>query len=103
VRRPLSNSSAYLLVAVPLATMCLACTALASVSQVFAARLDQATGAVTPMCAWARNGSLGLWWSARVPPARAFANAHRYNAVCLALPWSPHLPASGRPAVDMTP
>jgi hypothetical protein len=81
--RPFSNSTALVLVAVPLVVMCLACVALA--------------------CAWARNGRVGLWWSANVSPARAFANSRYYQAMCIAVPWRPELPTTGRPSLDLTP
>ena len=58
---------------------------------------------VIPMCAWARGGSVGLWWNSGVTPARAFSVASRYNAVCVAVPWTAALPDRGRPAVDVTP
>jgi hypothetical protein len=101
--RPVARIPAYLLVVIPVVSLCLACALLAGASQVLAAQLDEPLGYVTPMCAWARNGSVGLWWNSNVPPGRAFARAHRYNAVCVALPWSTNLPATGRPALDVSP
>jgi len=100
--RPLPTPT-YLLVIIPLFSLCLACALLAGASQVLAAQLDETHGYVTPMCVWARHGSVGLWWNSSVPPGRAFARAHRYNAVCVALPWSTALPATGRPALDVSP
>lgn len=100
---PTARTPAYLWVAIPILSLCLACALLAAASQVLAAQLDEAHGYVTPMCAWARHGSVGLWWNSSVPPSRAFARAPRYNAVCVALPWSTTLPNSGRPALDVFP
>lgn len=98
-----ARTPAYVLVIIPLLSLCLACALLAGASQVLAVQLDDTHGYVTPMCVWARNGSLGLWWNSNVPPGRAFARAYRYNAVCIALPWSTLLPATGRPALDVSP
>lgn len=99
----IARTPAYVLVVAPLLSLCLACALLAAASQVLAAQLDEASGFVTPMCVWARNGRVGLWWNSNVPPGRAFARAHRYNAVCVALPWSTRLPATGRPALEVFP
>ncbi|MCS6909134.1 MAG: hypothetical protein NZM11_00975 [Anaerolineales bacterium] len=77
----------------PLLSLCLACALLAVASQVLAAQLDEANGSVTPMCVWARNGSVGLWWNSKVPlysPAPAAAYATPY-ALCAPVPWPPWL------------
>jgi hypothetical protein len=93
----------FLVVTIPIVALCLACALSALASQVIAARLTRPIVNVTPMCAWARGGRAGLWWSTNVAPGRAFANSPRYNAVCLAIPWAEALPNGGRIAVDVTP
>ena len=87
----------------PLLACCLASTASAVASQVIAARIDRATAGLTPMCVWARNGQVGLWWNVSISPARAFANAHHYNAMCVALPWLTAWPHRGSPFWDVGP
>ncbi|MGQ0601636.1 MAG: hypothetical protein ACT4QE_08075 [Anaerolineales bacterium] len=87
---------------VPLLACCLASTGLAMASQVVAARIDRATAGLTPMCVWARSGQVGLWWNTSISPARAFANAPRYNAVCVALPWAASFPQRGLPRLDIS-
>ena len=85
-------------------SLCLTCSTAAWASQVWAARQGQPTSRpLIAMCAWSRGGRVGLWWNASVAPSRAFANAHRYNAVCVAVPWAAALPARGRPAIDLQP
>lgn len=56
-----------------------------------------------PMCAWARNGNVGLWWNASITASRVVSSSQRYNAVCVALPWAASLPARGRPTIDVLP
>jgi len=68
-----------------------------------AATADSGPVDIIPMCAWARQGAVGLWWNTGVTPTRAFSNSRRYNAVCVAVPWSAALPDRGRPAIDVTP
>lgn len=85
----------------PLLACCLASTTSVVASQVVASRIDRATAGLTPMCAWARNGQVGLWWNASISPARAFTNAHRYNAVCVALPWAASFPQRGLPRLEL--
>jgi hypothetical protein len=86
----------------PLLACCLASAASTVASQVIAARLDRAVAGLTPMCVWARHGQVGLWWNTGISPARAFANAHRYNAVCVALPWAASFPQRGLPRLDIS-
>jgi hypothetical protein len=88
-------------VMIPMLACCLAGMALVIGSQVAAASVEQANGFLTPMCLWARNGQVGLWWNTSISPARAFSNAHRYNAVCVALPWTASMPQRGLPRLDL--
>ena len=100
-RSPTSN---YAIIAAAALSLCLVCSAMAFASQVWMAHNgQQASSSVIALCAWARGGRTGLWWNANIAPARAFANAPRYNAACLAVPWSASLPEQGRPAVDLQP
>lgn len=62
---------------------------------------ERANGRLTAMCAWARNGQMGLWWNANLGPARALRNHYRQQSVCWVVPWSSVLPSTGRPAVKI--
>ena len=95
--------SANAMVAAVALSLCLTCSASALASQAWAARNAQASRSVIALCAWARGGRVGLWWNASIAPSRAFSNAYRYNAVCVAVPWSPTLPERGRPAINLQP
>jgi hypothetical protein len=95
------RTSLYLLLVMPVLGSCFAWFGLVAVAQVAASRVEDPRGSVIPVCVWARNSRVGLWWNSSVTPARAFANSRRYNAVCLAVPWSDWLPANGRPAVGV--
>ncbi len=96
-----SPTSLYILLSAPLLAGCLGWFGLVAAAQLLVSRVDPPLGSVIPLCAWARHGRVGLWWNSSVTPARAFANSHRYNAVCVAVPWSDWLPAHGRPAVSV--
>ncbi len=89
---------------------CLACLALActapSLLAVGGGRHGPAAAGglkVVPLCAWARNGRVGLWWNVYVQPAAPLMRSQRYNAVCVAAPWVPGLPDRGRPSVGYLP
>lgn len=86
-----------------LVSMCLACALMACAVQLWLPPPDNPSDSVVALCAWSRNGSVGLWWNANRPPARVFARASHYNARCALVPWSPSLPETGRPALDMSP
>lgn len=62
---------------------------------------ERANGRLTAMCAWARNGQVGLWWNANLGPARALRNHYRQQALCWVVPWSSTLPSAGRPTVKI--
>lgn len=88
--------------------LCVACVVMACAVPAWlssSARAGPRAGPVDviPLCAWARHGSVGLWWNANIAPTAAIARAPRYNAVCVAAPWSSLLPERGRPAFDVTP
>jgi hypothetical protein len=58
---------------------------------------------IVPLCAWARNGRVGLWWNAHITPSSPASYSHRYHALCVAAPWPPILPDRGRPNISITP
>ena len=98
------SQSGWRALAVVLAlALCLGCSALPVAAQAWLAQANTPSEFATPMCVFARRGQVGLWWNVNVPPARAFAVAPRYNALCVVAPWSPVLPARGRPALDVAP
>ena len=83
--------------------MCLACSLIACAVQALTPPPEQASDSIVAVCAWSRNGSMGLWWNDRRPPAQVFARASNYNARCALVPWSSALPDRGRPALDVSP
>jgi hypothetical protein len=108
--RPLAVQDSNLLAIVLAFLLCFGCIFFACgapTAVVYATGANMPAGSqavhLIPMCAWSRHGAVGLWWNSAVAPSRAFANASRYNAVCVALPWTAALPGRGRPAVDLTP
>lgn len=102
-----SNLLALILAAI----MCLSCLLLAcavpTVLTVAAGSQSsiQSNGpmSVIPMCAWARNGTVGLWWNSSITASRVVSSSQRYNALCIAMPWTGMLPARGRPSIDIMP
>jgi hypothetical protein len=84
-------------------TLCLVCSALTVAVQLFAPRPTAASDSLIAICAWSRNGSVGLWWNTQRPPSQVFARAPHYNAVCALVPWSAALPERGIPKLDFTP
>jgi hypothetical protein len=103
VNRPRPHTLQYSLIVVPFLALCLAGSILACASQAVLTHPSAPRGGVIPLCAWARGGRVGLWWNANVTPTRAFSNAYRFHAVCVAVLWSPALPESGRPSFGVTP
>lgn len=86
-----------------LGCVALACAALALAPRSAVAADSAGVVGVVPLCAWARHGRVGLWWNSTVTPTAPIRVSHRYNALCIAAPWSPALPGRGRPAIDVTP
>lgn len=84
-------------------TLCLGYCGLALAAQLWLSHLSTTSHSVVALCAWSRGGRAGLWWNRNVAPSRAFVNAPRYNAMCLAVPWSSNLPERGRPSIDVSP
>ena len=86
-----------------LTMLCLVCSAVTVAVQLFAPRPTAASDSLIAMCAWSRNGTVGLWWNATRPPSQVFDRAPHYNAVCAVVPWSEALPERGIPRLDLTP
>jgi len=84
-------------------TFCMMCSLVTMAVQLWTPRPAAASDSLIAMCAWSRNGSVGLWWNTNRPPSQVFARAAHYNAVCAVVPWSAALPDRGIPKLDLTP
>jgi hypothetical protein len=108
--RPLGVRESNLLAIVLAFLMCFGCVFFACAAPtlvVYSAGANAPAGAgpvqLIPMCAWSLQGAVGLWWNSNVAPSRAFSNAARHHALCVAVPWAAGLPSRGRPVIDLVP
>ncbi len=88
--------------------LCLGCLALAcSVPMTIsvASEIGPRSSAINliPLCAWAHQGQVGLWWNSNVAPGGPIYHSPRFHAVCVAAPWTTALPRYGRPSFNLLP